>query len=116
MANYAPSRVAKGCMLCGDFVEVWCNVTALDDSAYSARILDERNPGDRHEIKRLRSVAGVVERDLYTVQLAELAGLRGVGDMELSEPPRWVYYPWRTALARVLGPNGYRRLRLDRNR
>ncbi|WP_206491089.1 Rv1355c family protein [Rhodococcus sp. KRD162] len=32
------------------------------------------------------------------------------------EPPRWVYYPWHRTLVRVLGPRGFDRLRLDRNR
>lgn len=79
-------------------------------------MLDERIPGDGNEIDRLRASAQIISRDLYPDQLAELGALRGVLDSELAEPPRWVHYPWRNTVARVLGPNGYRRLRLDRNR
>jgi molybdopterin/thiamine biosynthesis adenylyltransferase len=35
---------------------------------------------------------------------------------ELTEPGRWCFYPWRRTVVRVLGPAGFRRLRLDRNR
>ncbi|QII04519.1 Rv1355c family protein [Rhodococcoides fascians A25f] len=38
-----------------------------------------------------------------------------VADTE-AEEPRWVHYPWRRALVRVLGPRDFDRLRLDRNR
>lgn len=34
----------------------------------------------------------------------------------LSEPPRWYHYPWRHTLVRLLGPQGFRALRSDRNR
>ncbi|WKG05415.1 Rv1355c family protein [Mycolicibacterium sp. HK-90] len=34
----------------------------------------------------------------------------------LDEPARWVYYPWRRCLVHLLGPAGFNRLRLDRNR
>ncbi|MGD0055274.1 MAG: Rv1355c family protein [Acidimicrobiales bacterium] len=32
------------------------------------------------------------------------------------EPPRWVYYPWRRAVVRLLAPRPFSTLRLDRNR
>ncbi len=35
---------------------------------------------------------------------------------EIGEPPRWVHFPWRSALVKIPGPRLYRRLRLDRNR
>lgn len=34
----------------------------------------------------------------------------------LDEDLRWVHYPWRRSLVRVLGPRAFRLLRLDRNR
>jgi hypothetical protein len=82
-------------------------VIELDDRTYAVRVLDERDPGGAAEIERLRSAPGTAVRDLYEAQLAEVGG-----DGE----PRWVHYPWRGALVRVLGPEGYRRLRLARNR
>lgn len=34
----------------------------------------------------------------------------------LEEDSVWVYYPWRHRVVRLLGPNGFKRLRTDRNR
>ncbi|WP_018601117.1 Rv1355c family protein [Mycobacterium sp. 155] len=34
----------------------------------------------------------------------------------LDEPTSWAYYPWRRSVVHILGPMGFRRLRLDRNR
>lgn len=82
-------------------------MTDLDDRTCSATILDERDPLDSAEIERLRSAPGTVVRDLYDAQLAEAGGHAAV---------RWVYYPWRATMVRVLDPEGYRRLRLSRNR
>lgn len=90
-------------------------MTDPDELACGALVFDERIPGDRSTIERLRSTPGTAVRDLHAEQLTELAGLPGV-TTELAEPPRWVYYPWHGTLARILGPAGYRRLRLDRNR
>jgi len=42
--------------------------------------------------------------------------LPGPSKLELTEPFRWAYYPWRRTLVTVLGPNAFHRLRLDRNR
>lgn len=50
-------------------------------------------------------------------QRAELAGLLPAPTAdELAEPPRWVYYPWRRAVIKVLGPESFARVRFDRNR
>lgn len=57
---------------------------------------------------------GVV--DTTPDQLASLRGLLPAIAGDLVEEPRWVYYPWRRSLVRVLGPRGFDRLRLDRNR
>lgn len=34
----------------------------------------------------------------------------------LAESARWIYYPWRRAAVELLGPVGFNRVRLDRNR
>jgi len=47
---------------------------------------------------------------------AELAAIRGVDMGLLEEESVWVYYPWRRTAVRLLGPRGYRAVRLDRNR
>ena len=33
----------------------------------------------------------------------------------MDEGQRWVYYPWRRAVVRLLGPRAFSALRLDRN-
>jgi len=34
----------------------------------------------------------------------------------LNEGSRWIYYPWRRAVVRLLAPKSFSTLRLDRNR
>jgi molybdopterin/thiamine biosynthesis adenylyltransferase len=57
---------------------------------------------------------GVVDTTLD--QLASLRRLLPAMDGDYEELPRWVHYPWRRTLVRVLGPRDFDRLRLDRNR
>jgi molybdopterin/thiamine biosynthesis adenylyltransferase len=55
--------------------------------------------------------------DQRDTQLAELRGLLPPRGPELAaEPCRWAYYPWRRTVVAVLGPRGFRAVRLDRNR
>lgn len=55
--------------------------------------------------------------DTWADQFAALAELRPAPTSDLlDEPARWVYYPWRATVLKLLGPRSYRRLRLDRNR
>jgi hypothetical protein len=59
----------------------------------------------------------VTVSDTLESQRAELARIRpSVEAGLLAEADRWAWYPWRRTLVRVLGPQGFRRLRLDRNR
>jgi molybdopterin/thiamine biosynthesis adenylyltransferase len=46
--------------------------------------------------------------------LRELTPLPGTDILD--EPTSWAYYPWRRSVVHILGPLGFRRLRLDRNR
>lgn len=86
-------------------------------SAYAAQILDPDEPHDSAELRRLQADPGVEIIDRLDAQLAQLAGLRPTARAELlAEPSRWAYYPWRRAMVAVLGPRGYRVVRLDRNR
>jgi molybdopterin/thiamine biosynthesis adenylyltransferase len=86
-------------------------------TAYSAQILDTDEPGDRLILERLRGDPTVEIVDRLDAQLANLRGLRPPPDsMLLDEGARWAYYPWRRAAVAVLGPRGFRALRLDRNR
>ena len=50
------------------------------------------------------------------IERAELLRVQRLDPGLGEEPTRWVYYPWRRTLTSVLGPKGFRTLRLDRNR
>ena len=55
--------------------------------------------------------------DHREAQLTELRELLPPPGAELlDEPCRWAYYPWRRTVVAVLGPQGFRTVRLDRNR
>jgi molybdopterin/thiamine biosynthesis adenylyltransferase len=86
-------------------------------TAYTAQILDPDEPDDSLVLQRLRADPTVEVLDRLDAQLANLRGLRPAPDAKLlGEGTRWAYYPWRRAVAAVLGPRGYRAVRLDRNR
>ncbi len=88
-----------------------------DLDAYTARVLDPENPDDRAVLRRLRSDPGIEFVDHHQRQLEDLRRLRPPPDRKLlAEPGRWVYYPWRRTVVAVLGPHGFRAVRLDRNR
>ena len=68
-------------------------------------------------LERLRADPTVEFLDHRDAQLRGLRSLRPAPDEDvLAEPGRWAYYPWRRAAVSVLGPRGFRALRLDRNR
>jgi molybdopterin/thiamine biosynthesis adenylyltransferase len=88
-----------------------------DVNAYSAQILDSDQPADNSLLQRLRTDPDIEFIDHRDAQLASLRGLRPAPGPELlAEPGRWAYYPWRRAVVAVLGPRGFRTVRLDRNR
>ncbi len=72
---------------------------------------------DNDLLQELRADARIEFIDNMGQQQAELQRLRPAPGPELNaEPTRWVYYPWRRTVVGVLGPEAFRRLRLDRNR
>lgn len=86
-------------------------------NAYSAQILDPDAAADREQLDQLLNDPTVEVLDNHARQLASLAALRPQPGPELlSEPSRWIFYPWRRTVICVLGPRGFRALRLDRNR
>lgn len=86
-------------------------------SAYSAQLLDADAPDGDTTLQRLHADPAVEFIDRLDSQLANLASLRPSPRPDLlAEPGRWAYYPWRRAVVAVLGPRGYRAVRLDRNR
>lgn len=89
----------------------------LDVTAYTAQLLDPEDPEHSLVLQRLRANATVEFIDHRDTQLSNLRALRPPPPAELlAERVRWAYYPWRRAVVAVLGPRGYRAVRLDRNR
>lgn len=92
-------------------------MTEPDATAFRAQILNPNDSGDRETLERLHLDPEVESVDRRNAQIAGLRKLRPSPDAEiLAEEVRWVYYPWRRAVVAVLGPRGFRALRLDRNR
>ncbi len=88
----------------------------LDGQWWRPLVLDCRSRGDRAVAERLLS-SDVAVIDRLEGQRAELDDLRPPLDPELAaEAPRYVYYPWRRTLLRIVGPAAFEVLRLDRNR
>jgi molybdopterin/thiamine biosynthesis adenylyltransferase/nitroreductase len=86
-------------------------------SASTALILDAEDPADNAVLEQLRANPAIEFVDHREAQLAELRGLLPRPGAELlDERCRWAYYPWRRAVVAVLGPRGFRAVRLDRNR
>jgi molybdopterin/thiamine biosynthesis adenylyltransferase len=92
-------------------------MTEPDATAYTAQILDPDEDADRAVLERLQADPEVEFLDHRDAQLSGLRGLCPVPDGDvLAEPGRWAYYPWRRTVVALLGPRGFRTLRLDRNR
>jgi hypothetical protein len=91
-------------------------VADLDADSWGPIVLDCGSRTDRAIAERL--AAGEVQTfDRLELQRAELRELRPpVSDELLTETPRYVYYPWRRALVKIVGPKSFELLRLDRNR
>ena len=88
-----------------------------DGAEYSAQILDPDDPADSAVLERLRADPNVDFLDHRDAQLASLRKLRPPPDPALlAESGRWAYFPWRRTVVAVLGPQGFRAVRLDRNR
>ena len=86
-------------------------------AACTALVLDTEDPADKALLDQLRADPAVEFIDHSDTQLAELRGLLPPPDPDLvAEPCRWAYYSWRRAVVAVLGPRGFRAVRLDRNR
>jgi molybdopterin/thiamine biosynthesis adenylyltransferase len=80
-------------------------IISVGDGDGSARIEELRRDPKVELISRIEDL-----RD----ELRNL--LPAVDSTTLEEPTRWIYYPWRRTAVELLGPAGFDRLRLDRNR
>lgn len=80
-------------------------------------LLDVAHRADRQILANLRADPGITVVDAVERQRDELARLLPSPDPRLfDEPARHVYYPWRRTVVRMLGPNAFSVVRLDRNR
>jgi molybdopterin/thiamine biosynthesis adenylyltransferase len=87
---------------------------AVDEAAgFTAHILSD---GDA-ALDELRSESTVEFIDQRAALFENLRGLHPAPDPGLlDEPTSWAYYPWRRTVVAILGPNGFRAVRNDRNR
>jgi molybdopterin/thiamine biosynthesis adenylyltransferase len=86
-------------------------------AACKALVLDSEDAADKATLDQLRADPVIEFVDHRDAQIAELQGLLPPRGPELAaESCRWAYYPWRRAVVAVLGPQGFRAVRLDRNR
>ena len=80
-------------------------------------VLDVRMRSDREVLRVLRDDEALQLVDRLDSLRGQLGAVVPAPPTSLAEEaPRWVYYPWRRAAVRVLGPRSFSALRLDRNR
>ncbi|MGV0853265.1 Rv1355c family protein [Mycolicibacterium phlei] len=80
---------------------------------FAAVILAAEDPA----LAELRADPAIAFVDNAEAQRAALRQLKPEPPEDVvAEPVRWVYYPWRRSVVSVLGPRGFRLVRLDRNR
>jgi molybdopterin/thiamine biosynthesis adenylyltransferase/nitroreductase len=80
-------------------------------------VLDMQQRSHREVLQVLREDTSLQILDRYSEQHAQLAELKPApATSMLDEGQRWVYFPWRRTVVRLLPPKGFTALRLDRNR
>jgi nitroreductase len=80
-------------------------------------VLDVQSRAHREVLQVLREDPSLQVLDRYAEQRSELEAIRPTpGTSLLDDGQRWVYYPWRRAVVRLLAPRSFSALRLDRNR
>jgi nitroreductase len=85
--------------------------------AWRPLVLDLRTRAQREVLRVLREDPSLQIIDRLPEQQEQLSAMRPAPSQALmDEGQRWVYYPWRRALVRLLAPRAFTALRLDRNR
>lgn len=80
-------------------------------------VLDVGERGQREVLRILREDSALQIIDRLAEQREQLAGIIPPPSAAIvEEGSRWVYYPWRRAVVRLLAPRSFSTLRLDRNR
>ncbi len=94
-------------------------VEAMSTQSLSWRplVLDVTTRVQREVLRVLREDPSLQFFDRFEEQRDELREIRPpLAQSVLDEGQRWVYYPWRRAVVRLLAPRAFATLRLDRNR
>jgi molybdopterin/thiamine biosynthesis adenylyltransferase len=92
-------------------------VTSTGGDVFTATVLVEAEPHDDQLLSELRADSRIEFVDTWDEQRDELRRLRPPPEPEaVAEAKRWAYYPWRRTVASILGPRGFRAVRLSRNR
>ena len=85
--------------------------------AWQPLVLDVTARGPREVLRVLREDSSLQVLDQYDDQRSQLDALVDFNPAEAEgDGQRWVYYPWRRAVVRLLGPRTFDHLRLNRNR
>lgn len=85
--------------------------------AWKPLVLDVTARGQREVLRILREDSALQIIDQYDEQRFQLDALVDFNPSEIvGDGQRWVYYPWRRAVVRLLGPRSFEMLRLNRNR
>ncbi len=85
--------------------------------AYRPMVLDVSSRVQREVLRVLREDPSLQVLDRLSEQREQLAEMKPPPtSAHLEEAQRWVCYPWRRAVVRLLGPRAFAALRLDRNR
>lgn len=80
-------------------------------------VLDVAGRSHREVLRVLREDSALQVIDRLTEQMEQLGEMVPAPSGALrDEGSRWVYYPWRRAVVRLLAPRSFSTLRLDRNR
>ena len=92
-------------------------VSAMNETTQRrAEIFDEADAAQMRRVTELRT-SGAMILDTLADQQHSLLTLNEESDADdVAESSRWIHYPWRRTLVHLLGPGGFCRLRLDRNR
>jgi hypothetical protein len=84
--------------------------------SWRSLVMDGSTRSEREVLRVLRSDASLQIIDRLGEQREQLAQLKPTPDSSLmDEGKRWIYYPWRKAIVRLLAPKSFNTLRLDRN-
>jgi molybdopterin/thiamine biosynthesis adenylyltransferase len=90
---------------------------AVRNRASRALVLNVGERAQREVMRILREDSALQIIDRYAEQREQLGEIiPPVSEVVMGEGSRWVYYPWRRAVVRLLAPKSFSTLRLDRNR